>query len=187
MLVTQLLMTGNPTEKQWFAMRDLSRRNSNRMAYHLLHEAGIEVFTPMTEMLLTIRGRKQRRHVPVIQDLLFVHDTRANLDPYVAKYPVLQYRYICGRPSGQPAVIRDDDMRRFINAVDSTSDPRYFMPGELTESMYGRQVRIIGGVLDTYEGRLLSVKGMRVKRLIVEIPSLITAAVEVAPQYIQFI
>lgn len=54
-------------EKQWFAMRDLSRRNSNRMAHQELRDAGLEVFTPMTEMLLTIRGRKQRREVPVIQ------------------------------------------------------------------------------------------------------------------------
>lgn len=85
------------SEKQWFAMRDLSRRNSNRMAHHELREAGLEVFTPMTEMLLTIRGKKQRREVPVIQDLLFVHETKENLDPYVARFPSLQYRYVLGQ------------------------------------------------------------------------------------------
>lgn len=168
-------------------MRDLSRRNSNRMAHQELRDAGLEVFTPMTEMLLTIRGKQQRRQVPVIQDLLFVHETRENLDPYVAKYPCLQYRFAVGRRANEPIVIREDEMRQFITAVSNTENAKYFMPGELTQGMYGKKVRIIGGLLDSCEGKLLSIKGMRTKRLIVEIPNLITAAVEVAPQYIQFV
>lgn len=180
-------MVETTSEEQWFAMRDLSRRNSNRMAHQELRDAGLEVFTPMTEMLLTIRGRKQRREVPVIQDLLFVHETKANLDPYVARYPSLQYRYALGRSASEPTVIREDEMRRFINAVSNTENPKYYMPGELTEAMYGKKVRIIGGYLDNYEGKLLSIKGMRTKRLIVEIPNFIAAAVEVAPQYIKFV
>lgn len=168
-------------------MRDLSRRNSNRMAHHELRDAGLEVFTPMTEMLLTIRGKKQRREVPVIQDLLFVHESKVRLDAYVAKFPSLQYRYLFGRTANQPTVVREEDMMRFITAVNNTENTRYFMPGELLQTMYGRKVMIIGGLLDTYEGQLLSVKGMRTKRLIVEIPNLISAAVEVSPQYIRFI
>nr|WP_289705622.1 UpxY family transcription antiterminator [Bacteroides acidifaciens] len=168
-------------------MRDLSRRNSNRMAHHELRDAGLEVFTPMMEMLLTIRGKKQRRNVPVIQDLLFVYETKENLDPYVAKYPLLQYRYVLGRRANEPTVIRENEMRQFIMAVSNTENPKYFMPGELTQTMYGKKVRIIGGVLDSYEGKLLSIKGMRTKRLIVEVSNLISAAVEVAPQYIQFV
>lgn len=168
-------------------MRDLSRRNSKRMAHHELQEAGLEVFTPMTEMLFTIRGKKQRREVPVIQDLLFVHETKVNLDPYVAKYPSLQYRYVLGRSANEPTVIREDEMRRFIMAVSCTENPRYFMPGELTQAMYGKKVKIVGGMLDTYEGKLLSIKGMRTKRLIVEISNIISAAVEVSPQYIQIV
>ena len=46
-------------------------------------------------------------------------------------------------------------------------------------------VRIVGGPLDGYEGRLLSVRGSRVKRLLVDIPNLLVAGVEVQPEYIQ--
>lgn len=53
--------------------------------------------------------------------------------------------------------------------------------------MYGRMIRIEGGPLDGYEGRLLSIRGARVKRLIVEIPGLLVAAVEVDPEYIRFL
>lgn len=174
-------------EKQWYVMRDLKRRNANTLAIHDLEDVGLEVYTPMTQMIMTIGGRRQRRNVPVIQDLLFVHETRETLDPYVAKFPTLQYRYLFGKTKNEPMTVRHEEMEKFIFAVDNTESPKYYMPGELTASMYGRTVRIMGGVLDQYEGRLLSVKGMRKRRLIVELPGLITAAVEVEPDFIQII
>lgn len=168
-------------------MRDLKRRNANSLAVHDLKKAGFEVFTPMTRMVMSIGGRMQKRDVPVIQDLLFVHEPKATLDGFVAAYPTLQYRYMRGRTKDFPMTVRDDDMERFIFATGNTQAPLYYRPGEITESMYGRKVRIMGGVLDRYEGRLLSVKGMRKRRLIIELPGLIAAAVEVEPEYIQII
>ena len=168
-------------------MRDLKRRNSNSLAIHDLGNAGLEVFTPMTQMIMTIGGQRQRRDVPVIQDLLFVHEAKDAIDPYVEMYPTLQYRYLFGKTKDEPMTVRNDEMEKFIFAVGNTDAPKFYRPGELTESMYGRKVRIMGGMLDQYEGRLLSVKGMRKRRLIVELPGLITAAVEVEPDYIQII
>lgn len=168
-------------------MRDLKRRNSNTLAINELGTAGLEVFTPMTQMIMTIGGRRQRRDVPVIQDLLFVHEAKETLDPIVAKYPTLQYRYILGKNKNEPMTVREDEMERFIFAVGNTETPLYYRPGEITDTMYGKKVRILGGQLDQYEGRLLSVKGMRKRRLIVELPGLITAAVEIEPEFIQII
>lgn len=168
-------------------MRDLRRRNSNVLAIHDLAKAGLEVYTPMTQMVMTIGGRRQRRDVPLIQDLLFVHESKSELDPYVDKYPQLQYRFVLGRPQNEPMTVREEDMKRFVNAVSNTESPIYYKPGELTPSMYGKRVRIIGGVLDNYEGRLLSVKGMRKRRLIVEIPGILSAAIEVDPEFIQLV
>ena len=175
------------SEKKWFVMRDLKRRNSNSLAIHDLGKAGLVVFTPMTQMIMTIGGQRQRRDVPVIQDLLFVHEAKDAIDPYVEMYPTLQYRYLFGKTKDEPMTVRNDEMERFIFAVGNTDAPKFYRPGELTETMYGRKVRIMGGMLDHYEGRLLSVKGMRKRRLIVELPGLITAAVEVEPDYIQII
>lgn len=168
-------------------MRDLKRRNSNRIALHDLSDAGLEVFTPMTRMVMTIGGRKQKRDVPVIQDLLFVHEAKSKIDPFVEKYPNLQYRYVYGKTINEPMNVRDEEMERFIRAVGSVEQPLFYRPGEMTPAMCGRKVRIMGGMLDGYEGRLLSVKGMRKRRLIVELPGIITAAVEVEPDYIQLI
>ena len=80
--------------------------------------------------------------------------------------------------------VDEREMSRFIHAVRSAEVPRFYLPGELTASMYGHQVRIVGGLLDGYEGRLLSLRGTRVKRLLVEIPNLLTVAVEVMPEYV---
>lgn len=175
------------SEKHWFVMRDLKRRNSNSLAVHDLGKAGLEVFTPMTQMIMTIGGRRQRREVPVIQDLLFVHETKEAVDPFVEKYRTLQYRYQFGKTKDEPMTVRDDEMEKFIFAVSHTDSPLYYKPDEITDAMYGKRVRIMGGTLDHYEGRLLSVKGMRKRRLIVELPGLITAAVEVEPDFIQIV
>ncbi len=174
-------------EKQWFVMRDLKRRNANTLAVHELSKAGFEVFTPMTQMIINIGGRRQRRDVPVIQDLLFVHETKAALDPYVELHPTLQYRYLLGMSINEPMTVRMEEMNRFIFAVNNSESTVYYKPGELTKAMYGKRIRIVGGVLDSFEGCLLAVKGMRKRRLLIEFPSLITAAVEVQPEFIQLV
>ena len=53
--------------------------------------------------------------------------------------------------------------------------------------MHKRKIRIIGGRLDGFEGYLLTVRGSKVKRLLVELPTLLAASVEVEPEYIQLI
>ena len=47
-------------------MRNLKRRNSNTLAIHDLKNAGLEVFIPMTQMIMTIGDRRQRRDVLAI-------------------------------------------------------------------------------------------------------------------------
>lgn len=168
-------------------MRDLKRRTSNTLAIHELAKEGLEVFTPMTQMVMKIRGRLQRREVPVIQDLLFIHEAKDTLDPVVDLMPTLQYRYQRGKTKDEPTTVRDEEMERFIFAVNNTETPIYYKPDELTEAMYGKYVLIHGGRLDGYEGRLLSVKGMRKRRLIVELSGLLAAGVEVEPDFIHFV
>ncbi len=177
----------NPFEKHWFVLRDLKRRNSNSLAVFELQNAGLEVFTPMTQMIMRVGGRRQRRDVPVIQDLLFVHESKENLDPYVSRCRTLQYRYLLGKTKEEPMTVRDDEMEKFIHAIDKSTSSLYYGPGELSDTMYGKKVRIMGGILDGYEGHLLSVKGMRKRRIIVELPGIITAAVEVEPDFIQIV
>ena len=127
-----------------------------------------------------------RKQVPFMQDMLFVFDSRQVIDPIVERIPTLQYRFLRGTYC-EPMTVRNEDMERFIKAVDSDENPRYYTPEELTPAMVGKKVRIIGGPLDSYEGRLQKMQGSQVKRLFVELPSLLAVSVEVNPEYIQFV
>ena len=53
--------------------------------------------------------------------------------------------------------------------------------------MLNRKIRIIGGQLDGYTGTLVTTRGSKTKRLLVELPLLLAAAVEVNMEYIQLI
>lgn len=167
-------------------MRDLKRTNAKQPAYRLLAEQQVEVFTPMKWTLVTSKGKKVRKEVPFLQDLVFVHDTREKIDPIVAKCPTLQYRFL-RKTYRKPMTVPTSEMERFIHAVSSSESPRYYLPEEITPEMYSRKIRIVGGPLDGYEGCLLTMRGSKVKRLLVELPNLLTVGVEVSPEYIQLV
>lgn len=171
----------------WFAMRDLTRCNAKLPAYKMLGQKEIEVFTPMKSVIRIKSEKRIREEVPFMQDLLFVHATREQLDPIVNKVNTLQYRFQRGAKYCEPMVVPNADMERFILAVQISEDLHYYLPAEITPSMIGRKVRIVGGPLNTFEGNLLSIRGSKVKRLIVSIPNFITAGVEVQSEFIQFI
>lgn len=184
---TEIPSHTNEADKiQWFVMRDLKRTNSKLPAYKLLAELNIEFFTPMVCKTVIRGGKRCLMKVPFMQDLLFVRDSRRHLDPIVAGIAKLQYRYIHG---GQHILmtIRDADMERFKKAIESADTPRFYRPDEIKPSMIGKKVRIIGGPLHNYEGHLQKLQGSKTKRLFVELPGLITVAVEVRPDYIQLL
>lgn len=170
--------------RQWFVMRDLKRGNAKQPAYKLLGELKIRFFTPMVWKLRIRQGKRVRQQVPFMPDLLFVYDSRKVLDPLVEQIATLQYRFI-KVGNRQPMTVRNADMERFIRAVDAMNNPCFYTPEEINPDMLGKKVRIVGGLLDGYEGCLQKMQGSRIKRLFVELPNLLTATVEVQPEFIQ--
>ena len=173
--------------KIWFVMRDLKRSNAHLPAYKLLESLGVTCYTPMHWVLVTRGSQKKREYRPFIPDLLFVYETRKNLDAIVSKTPTLQYRFVKGGAYREAMVVPEAEMNRFMHAVGSVGNPRYYLPSEITSDMCRRRIRIVGGNLDGYEGKLLSVRGSRVKRFLVRLSTYLVAAVEVEPEYIQLL
>ena len=171
---------------QWFAMRDLKRRHAKLPAYKLFENLKVQYFTPMVHRLVVINGKRVDQEVPFMQDLLFVKDTREHLDSIVEKNSKLQYRYKLG-VQHTPIIVPTTDMERFIHAVEASDNPRFYSPNEVTPDMRNRQIRIIGGQLDGYIGTLVTTRGSKTKRLLVELPTLLAASVEVEPEYIQLV
>jgi hypothetical protein len=75
--------SNNNPKPKWFVMRDLKRANAKLLAYQVFEERNIEVFTPKRWKLSIEKGKKVRKEVPYMTDLLFVHDLRENIDPIV--------------------------------------------------------------------------------------------------------
>ena len=174
-------------EMHWFAMRDLKRSNALLPAYKQLTQAGMHVFTPMVTRLYNRNGKQQKCRVPFMQDLLFVHDSRCNLDPIVERIPTLQYRYKRGGAYCEPIVIPDQDMSRFIAATQATDTPRYYTADEMTELMCGRDIRIKGGVLDGLEGKLQTIRGSTTTRLVIVLPTFMAVSVAIHDEIIEIL
>lgn len=174
------------TEARWYALRDLKRPNAIRRAWEMLQEDNrMEVFTPKKWTLVSRKGRRMPKEVAFIPDLLFAHETREALDAVIENTETLQYRFRKYGTQNEPITVPDTDMERFIHAVNSSKSTRFYTPGEILPGMYGKTVRIVGGPLEGYEGRLLSARGSRTRRLLVELQGFLVAAVEVSPEYIQ--
>ena len=102
--------------------------------------------------------------------------------------PMLIYYFARGGGYNNPVFVPDDQMADFLHAVGQQPDRvQYFTPEQVSPAVYGRSIRIIGGALDGYEGRLMSRRGSRKKQLIIELEGLLSAAIEVEPDYIQLL
>jgi hypothetical protein len=81
--------------------------------------------------------------------------------------------------------VRDDVMERFIEFTKVRQENiTYFKPEELNLKE-GESIRIKGGLYDGYEGTILRLKGKRNKHIVVQIPGVIIAAVEIEPELIE--
>ena len=170
-------------EKQWYALRDLKRSNALMPAYKQLCQLGIEVFTPMKWRLIKKGNKQMRKETPIIPNLLFAYSTRERLDPIISETPTLQYRYKRGAYC-QPIVVPEDDMNRFINAVNATNEPKFYSPEELSQIKLGETIRVIGGPMGGQQGKLKSVRGSKYKWLVIELPNLMAVSVKIT-DYIQ--
>lgn len=177
---------GSDRQMQWFVMRDLKRANARQPAYKLFEGMEMRVFTPMTWRLGMEKGKRVRKEVPFIPDLLFVYESRTNLDSVVAQVSTLQYRWL-RNTWRKPMTVPETEMERFIRAVSLSDSPKYYLPQEITSDMYGRQIRIVGGSFDGYEGRLITTRGSKVRRLLIELSGLLAVGVEISPEYIQVV
>lgn len=180
-------LPNNEQPKHWYVMRDLKRPNAKLPAYKELADEHLELFTPMQWRVKLEKGKRIREEVPFMQDLLFVHDTREVIDQFVRKIRTLQYRYAKGGGYCQPMIVADLDMECFIRAVRGSENPKYYLPEEINDTMVGRIIRIVGGPFEGYEGRLLTTRGSKIKRLLVELPNFFSVGVEVNPDLIEII
>ena len=108
--------------------------------------------------------------------------------PIVAQLPLLQYRYVRGGKQFEALRVSNAIMLRFIEAVNELDMVEYYSFDEVSPRLYGKHIRIIGGRLNGFEGRLMSKRGSKTKRLIIDLEECnLSAAIQVETDYIQLI
>lgn len=160
----------------WFAMRATYGRNME--AKKMLDESGVESFIPMHHVISLGRGgRKIKKYVPVVRDLVFVHTTSEGMLRLKEEIDYLRNIYIpTAEGRKRIVVVPDSQMDSFIMVSGSLDEGiMYFRPEEVNIAK-GTKVRIHGGQYDGLEGTFLKVKGAREKRVVVEISGVIVVA-----------
>ena len=183
--------TGISSEDRWYVLRDLARPNAKNPAYKQLQampEMADCVFVPLKQKVFTEFGKPVVRFVPYMSDLIFVHKSKEEIDEIINNVRLLQYRYVRGGKQYEAMSVSHRDFEKFRHAVEQTDNVEYYSYEEVSPRIYGKQIRIIGGRLNGFEGRLMSKKGSKFKRLLVDLLECnLSAAVLVESEYIQLV
>ena len=178
-------------EDRWYVLRDLARPNAKNPAYKQLQAMPAMkdcVFVPLKQKVFTEFGKRVVRFIPYMPDLVFVHKSREELDPIVREIALLQYRFVRGGKQFEVMSVRHKDFEVFRHAVEETDHVEYFSYEEVSAQLYGKQVRIIGGRLNGFEGRLMSKRGSKHKRLLIDLKECnLSAAIQVESEFIQLL
>ena len=81
--------------------------------------------------------------------------------------------------------VRTKEMEEFIAVTeDNEAHITYFRPEEINLQA-GDRIRVKGGLYDGKEGIVMRIKGKRNKHLVVQIPGMLVAAIEMAPELVE--
>ena len=167
-------------EIRWYAvgctssMKELKVRDDIR-------NYGLEAFVPLKYEIKTIKHQKHRALVPAIPGLMFAKGTLEELKEYIqdhSHYPVYLRKSTFSNKEDY-LTVRTKEMEEFIEAHIT-----YFRPEEINLQA-GDRIRVKGGLYDGKEGIVMRIKGKRNKHLVVQIPGMLVAAIEMAPELVE--
>jgi transcription antitermination factor NusG len=160
-------------QPKWYAMRVTYSREVAFKEYLDVRE--IESFIPMRYQECYSGGRKCRKLIPVIHNLVFVYSSKKLLDTIKKEVEDrLPVRYIMDREVHCPIVIPEKQMRDFIAVAGTYDEQLIWLDPSTTTYKKGDKVRITGGLFTGVEGELVRIKGDR--RVVVSIQGFMAVA-----------
>ena len=180
-------MSENQEEQIWFTLGCISPQRELRVRDDA-RKSGLASFVPLQYTVKKIRGQKQRALIPAITGMIFVKGTLDELKDYIQKshYPIYLKKSTFSNKEDF-LTVPTHAMEEFIAVTESHEEHvTYFRPEEISLQA-GDKIRIKGGFYDGREGIIIRIKGKRNKHLVVQIPGLLVAAVEVTPDILELI
>lgn len=167
-------------ELRWYPLRVTYGRELKLKQY--LDNLQIRSFVPMQYTEIEMDGRRHRRLVPAIQNLIFVYSTRLQLD-FIKELRegATPMRYIIDKSTGNPLVVPNVQMENFI-AISSTNNEDLVYITEIhPELRNGERVRITKGIFSGAEGIVVRLK--RSHRVMVELNGFVAVATAYIPSH----
>ena len=168
----------------WWAMS--ATFNRSLKAKEELAMRGIEHFLPMKPAVGVRGGRKIRRMVPAVTNLIFVRTDEQTIQQVKSELKYLQF--LCHTEDGhrRRIIVPDAQMDDFIRVADSQADGLVFLHPDEIDLTRGDRVRIHGGPFDGVEGTFIKVQGKRRRMVVVSIPTLTSVAtLEFEPELLE--
>ena len=178
-------MSENQEEQIWFTLGCISPQRELRVRDDA-RKSGLASFVPLQYTVKKIRGQKQRALIPAITGMIFVKGTLDELKDYIQKshYPIYLKKSTFSNKEDF-LTVPTHAMEEFIAVTESHEEHvTYFRPEEISLQA-GDKIRIKGGFYDGREGVIIRIKGKRNKHLVVQIPGILVAAVELSPEIVE--
>ena len=164
------LSTPNSQLLHWFAVRVSYSRELALKA--ILDEENIESFIPMRYGIVMKGGKRVRKLVPAIHNLVFIHSTRKRIDALKdeleGKMPI---RFIMNREYCRPVVIPD--------VAGSYDEAVLYIESAELNLVKGQKVRITDGVFKGVIGEFVRIRHDR--RVVVNIEGVMAIATTFIP------
>lgn len=180
--------TGNKDSAiQWFAMSAPYRRELK--AKEFLQSKGIDCFVPMTNAIVERHnGIKQRKQVPAIHNLIFVHSSKATIQEVKQGVDYLQWRTTPQNGKNTPITVPDKQMQQFIAVTQASNEELIYLRPEEIDIKKGTKVRLHGGAFDGTEGIFVKVRGKRNRRVVLLIEGVAAVAMaEISTDFIEIL
>ena len=170
--------SASESRPQWFAVRVSYSRELVLKA--ILDREKMENFIPMRYETLLKGGKRVRKLVPAVHNLVFIHSTRHRIDvlknELEASMPI---RFIMNREHCRPVIIPDDRMHSFILVSGNYDEAVLYIGSSELHLVKGQKVRITGGVFEGVTGEFVRIRHDR--RVVVNIEGVMAVATTFIP------
>lgn len=161
------------TAMHWYAVRVSYSREL--VLKSILDSENIENFIPMRYGYIIKNGKRMRKLLPAIHNLVFIHSTRKRIDALKDSLEgTMPIRFIMNREHCRPVVIPDEQMRSFILVAGTYDEAILYVESAELHLVKGQKVRIIGGVFEGVIGEFVRIRHDR--RVVVNIEGVMAIA-----------
>lgn len=171
----------------WYAMSATFGRELKARSY--LESHSVECYVPMKQGIVTNnQKKKERRLIPAINNLIFVHSVKSRIQELKRGVDYLQYLTNHVNGKNLPIVVPDKEMQHFIDVCETHDESLIYLSANEINLAKGTPVKILGGLFDGVEGTFIKVSHHRSKKVVVHIQGIAAVVItDISDGYLQLL